>query len=53
MNLPVNNIECCDVFRGLLKKSDPEIWNINNLPIIHATGFVHTGTEAECKIAIE
>ncbi|KAL4487461.1 hypothetical protein ABPG72_006981 [Tetrahymena utriculariae] len=53
MNLPVNNIEFCDVFLGLLKKSDPEIWKTDNLPIIHATGFVKQSSYEDCISEIE
>ncbi|EWS71696.1 tRNA (guanine(37)-N1)-methyltransferase, putative (macronuclear) [Tetrahymena thermophila SB210] len=53
MNLPVDNIEFCDVFQGLLKKGSPEVWNENNLPMIHATGFVSGEEEDECKQLIE
>lgn len=27
MNLPVDNIEFCDVFKGLLKKGSQDVWN--------------------------
>ena len=40
MNLPVDNIEFFDIFKGLLNKADKDIWNEHNLPTIHATGFV-------------
>ncbi|KAL4437863.1 hypothetical protein ABPG74_001034 [Tetrahymena malaccensis] len=53
MNLPVNNIEFCDVFLGLLRKSDPEIWKTDNLPIIHATGFIKQNSEEDCITEIE
>ncbi len=49
MNLPVLCIEFLHVFRGLLKMGDKEIWNENNLPLIHVNGFVKGSDDAECK----
>lgn len=49
MNLPVDNIEFCDVFKGLLLKANPELWNEGNLPMIHATGFVSAEDDDTCK----
>lgn len=52
MNLPVDNIEFCDVFRGLLKKANSAVWNESNLPMIHATGFVIADEDEACKESI-
>ena len=52
MNLPVDNIEFCDVFKGLLVKGSKAIWNENNLPMIHATGFVSGEDDDQCKTLI-
>lgn len=49
MNLPVDNIEFLDCFRGLLKMGDSSIWNKDNLPTIHLYCFVKGNTEEECK----
>jgi len=37
MNLPKDALEFLDVFRGIFK--DSEIYNANNLPIVHVYGF--------------
>lgn len=52
MNLPVDNIEFFDVFRGLLVKANRSVWNEGNLPMIHATGFVSAEGDEACKQAI-
>jgi hypothetical protein len=48
MNLPVLNIEFFNVFKGFLTKADKSIWNVNNLPNIHATGFVNETDGEDC-----
>ncbi|EGR26893.1 TRM5 tRNA methyltransferase 5, putative [Ichthyophthirius multifiliis] len=53
MNLPVLNIEFFDVFKGLLIKGDKNIWNENNLPFIHATGFVNETEGEDCLNLVE
>jgi hypothetical protein len=49
MNLPVLAMDFLGVFRGMLKKGDPSIWNTNNLPLIHVYGFVKGNTNEECE----
>jgi len=39
MNLPGDAISFLDVFNGFIKKANPKIWNITNLPIIHVYTF--------------
>jgi septin family protein len=52
MNLPVLAMDFLGVFRGMLKKGDPSIWNVNNLPLIHVYGFVKGSTNEECEKSI-
>ena len=39
MNLPVDAMEFLDVFTGLFKNAPKDIWNPDNLPLIHVYGF--------------
>jgi hypothetical protein len=42
MNLPGSAVEFLDVFQGFLLKANKDIWNENNLPLIHVYTFIAT-----------
>jgi len=48
MNLPMDAIEFLDVFIGLFRDADKEIWGDPfQLPLIHVYGFTHEATQEE------
>jgi tRNA G37 N-methylase Trm5 len=49
MNLPMDAVEFLDVFIGLFKHGNPEIWNENNLPMIHVYGFTMESDKEKAK----
>jgi len=52
MNLPVDAVEFLDVFCGLFEKADKNIWNYDNLPIIHVYAFTEQEEIEEAKKAL-
>jgi tRNA G37 N-methylase Trm5 len=47
MNLPKDAIEFLDVFIGLFKGCKENIYNKDNLPIIHVYGFAKTNSDSD------
>jgi len=54
MNLPMDAVEFLDVFVGLFKHANPDIWNVENLPMIHVYGFtVESDTQKAREYFVE
>jgi hypothetical protein len=49
MNLPMDAVEFLDVFIGLFKHSNPDIWNEDNLPMIHVYGFTNEKDKTKAR----
>ena len=47
-------VEFLDVFVGLFKHANPDIWNVENLPMIHVYGFtVESDTQKAREYFVE